>query len=80
MVEKLVCFALGFATGSLYASYKYDKNPNELIDHSKEDIAEVTEKARNMINEGKDAIASKMNNGKKEEIQPAEKVDAEVVL
>ena len=32
MLEKLLPFGLGFVTGALYASYRYEHNPNELFE------------------------------------------------
>ena len=65
MVEKIICFGLGFATGCLYSSYKYDKNPNELVNLAKQDAENVGKEVVTKAEEAKDVVVSKFQGIKK---------------
>lgn len=65
MLEKLLSFGLGFATGALYASYKYEHNPNDLINLAKEDANKAVEEVKKTGKKAADKVDEKIKEVKK---------------
>ena len=83
MVGALISFASGFVTGCLYTSYRFQKNPNDLIKMAGQDVQnagqKITETAENIkdgvVNAVNDIKMNKQVNGvSAPEVVPAEEV------
>ena len=70
MMREFIAFGLGFTTGVIYTSNKYDKNPNEIfnawgksaVDAGNSVKGAVNDTAANVKQKFDEHIASKKNN------------------
>lgn len=61
MVENILSFGAGFVTGCLYASYRFEKNPNQLIKMAGDDAKAAGNKIVSAAGSVKDGIANAIN-------------------
>ena len=63
MLKTAATFFWGFASGCLYSSYKFDRNPNELIGMAKDDVRMATVNTVVAVHNVADKIGQKFKKG-----------------
>lgn len=65
-INNFVTFGAGFACGCLYSSYKFDRNPNELVDMAANDVKSAATSAGNAVKSVANGVKDKIQSFKKD--------------